>query len=120
MKRPNLRSYSIDGQEVFLLSITSLAKMVGVKTQTLRKWEAKKLLPKAGLLIPTKSPLSTAQGEIYKRLYTEEQAGVLAWWVAKVRPSKGLIIKASLIDMLHEKWDEADKKFKERLKRKED
>ena len=113
MKRPSKKRYSIDGKEVWLLSITSMAKMVGVKPQTLRKWEWKKMLPPAGLLVPMRSSLF---GNIYKRLYTEEQADVLAWWVAKVRPSKGLIIKESLINMLHEKWDEAGKKFEERLK----
>jgi DNA-binding transcriptional MerR regulator len=105
-----MKQYSIQGREVWLLTIQEMSKVVGVRGKVLREWEKRGILPKP---LVTDKIYRKLTGECRQRLYTQGQSEILAQWVSKVRPGKGVVIKDSLIQMLHEKWEEASKKFLE-------
>lgn len=104
-----MKLYTIQGKEVWLLTINELSKVTGIKSRTLRVWEQKGILPKASVTDKIYSPLSKQFER--RRLYTEQQAEVLANWVARVQPRQGVVLKQSIIDILHRDWITVTNKF---------
>lgn len=96
-----MKSYSIQGVEVWLMSVTELAKKCGVKTRHLYEWERKKILPRPTITEPKITPISDC-GK--RRLYTEPQAEVLVAWLKQFKRTRNLLVNESMIKILHDEW----------------
>jgi len=113
-----MKVYLLEGKEVWLMSINELAKIAFVSARMLTAWEKRGILPKPYITEPIISTLPTIKTKnkvCNKRLYSEGQAKVLANWVSRVNPGRGVTIPMWLIAELHEQWEIATNKLKGEL-----
>lgn len=103
-----MKLYRINGHEIWLMSTHELSRVTGIASRALRRWEKQGILPKPSV---TASMYSHMVGDCERRLYTEEQARVLAKWVARVRPGKGVVIPKRLVEQLHVEWGNVSERF---------
>lgn len=103
-----MNEYKIGGKQIWLLTISELSRLVGLRPRTLRIWEHSGVLPKPTYTQDMHSPVV---GKCSRRLYLECQAQALFAWVERIRPGRGVHLTEAMIKLLHEIWQKATENY---------
>lgn len=103
-----MKGFSINGRDVYMMSLTEVSRIVNKTNRCLKRWEKKGILPSP--LIAEKS-YRKSMGVCYTRYYLEQQCKVIYWWINAYGITSGVKITDNLKACLHEEWNRVTDKF---------